>query len=162
MNNSHPDSNFRTEIIKKITFERGYAYIAKTKHNALSSHLIPSHAIVLEDSVPLPGPANENHDEIRKLGGGRYSFWYDNLYFSSSDNSDPRTNGRKYEIQFNRSIVFILPKKPSPSDFYNLLNHWLATNNLKQSFQTLLNKSIWEMFYFLCYLCVLNRRKKGD
>lgn len=39
------------------------------------------------------------HDDIRRLGGGRYSFWQQKnttLYFSTTDNTDPRTNGRQY------------------------------------------------------------------
>lgn len=39
------------------------------------------------------------HDEIRALGEGRYSFWKGTLFFSSSDNSDARTNGRDYELR---------------------------------------------------------------
>jgi len=36
---------------------------------------------------------------VRQLGGGRYSVWGNFLYFSSSDNSDPRTNGRVYRLR---------------------------------------------------------------
>lgn len=56
--------------------------------------------MVLEDGVPL-GPGNARHDDIRTRGGGRFSFWYDYVYFSSSDNTDPRTNGRRYEIEYS-------------------------------------------------------------
>ncbi len=39
------------------------------------------------------------HADIRTQGQGRYSHWTRNgLYLSASDNSDPRTNGRKYEV----------------------------------------------------------------
>ena len=48
-----------------------------------------------EDGVTL-GPAHSVHATIRTQGGGRFSHWYDTLYFSSSDGSDPRTNGRQY------------------------------------------------------------------
>jgi SAM-dependent methyltransferase len=66
----------------------------------LSAHQGPSTAVVLEDGRPLAGPANALHDDIRRIGGGRFSFWYDYVYFSTSDNSDPRTNGRSYEIEY--------------------------------------------------------------
>jgi glycosyltransferase involved in cell wall biosynthesis len=36
------------------------------------------------------------HDAVRTIGGGRYSLWNENLYFSSTDGSDPRTNRRRY------------------------------------------------------------------
>ncbi len=52
---------------------------------------------VLEDGVPL-GPAHAPHSDIADEGGGRYSHWGDSLLFSSSDNSDPRTNGRAYHV----------------------------------------------------------------
>ena len=54
-------------------------------------------AELLEDGVPLPF-SGAMHDEIRKLGGGRYSVWGQSLYFSTSDNSDLSDNGRTYEL----------------------------------------------------------------
>lgn len=54
--------------------------------------------VVYEDGKPL-GPAHALHADIRTQGQGRYSHWTRNgLYMSASDNSDPRTNGRKYEV----------------------------------------------------------------
>jgi len=55
--------------------------------------------IVLFEDGKLLGPPRSIHADIREKGGGRYSHWTrETLYFSSSDNSDPRTNGRKYEV----------------------------------------------------------------
>jgi FkbM family methyltransferase len=51
--------------------------------------------IVLEDGRVL-GPGHALHEDIRLLGGGRFSHWESQLYFSTSDNSDPNTNGRRY------------------------------------------------------------------
>lgn len=53
--------------------------------------------VLFEDGRPL-GPADALHAEIAARGGGRYSVWGDWLYFSSSDGSDPRSNGRRYEL----------------------------------------------------------------
>jgi len=53
--------------------------------------------VLLEDGAPL-GPGHTLHDDIRELGSGRYSHWGPNLYFSTSDNSNPLANGRRYEI----------------------------------------------------------------
>jgi len=54
--------------------------------------------MLFEDGRPL-GPAHAVHDDIRKKGRGRYSHWTrGTLYFSTSDHSDPRTNGRTYEV----------------------------------------------------------------
>lgn len=52
-----------------------------------------------EDGVPLAFPESL-HEDIRRLGGGRYSVWGQHLYFSASDNSDPFDNGRRYELIF--------------------------------------------------------------
>ena len=40
------------------------------------------------------------HDDIKNKGKGLYSHWSKHLIFSSSDNSDPRTNGKTYEITY--------------------------------------------------------------
>jgi hypothetical protein len=55
--------------------------------------------MLYEDDKPL-GPAHSTpHAEISTLGHGRFSHWkanYSVFVFSSSDNTDPRTNGRTY------------------------------------------------------------------
>jgi hypothetical protein len=56
-----------------------------------------SRLVVLEDGVPL-GPAHALHDEVRGLGGGRYSHWSGCLLFSTSDGGDPRCNARTYTL----------------------------------------------------------------
>ncbi len=54
--------------------------------------------LLFENGRPL-GPARSLHQDIREKGQGRYSHWTRHgLYLSASDNSDPRTNGRKYEV----------------------------------------------------------------
>ena len=52
---------------------------------------------LFEDNVEL-GPAHCLHSDIRESGAGRFSHWGDYLIFSTSDNSDPRSNGRAYKI----------------------------------------------------------------
>ncbi len=54
---------------------------------------------LFEDGRPL-GPNRVLHTRIAELGKGRYSYWNRYLYFSSSDNSDPRTNGRVYSATY--------------------------------------------------------------
>jgi hypothetical protein len=57
---------------------------------------VQSLAEVFEDGLPL-GPGHAMHDDIRVHGKGRFSHWDSSLYFSASDNSDPRHNGRLYQ-----------------------------------------------------------------
>jgi hypothetical protein len=91
---------WKTERLNGIRSESGFAYTAVTNHPEISAHEVPSDAEVLENGLPMSGPANSLHEDIRKKGTGRYSFWHDALYFATSDNSDPTTNGRQYEIRF--------------------------------------------------------------
>jgi predicted O-methyltransferase YrrM len=51
--------------------------------------------ILYENGVPFL-EAHEPHEYIRAEGGGFFSHWQDSLFFSTSDNSDPNTNGRRY------------------------------------------------------------------
>lgn len=48
-----------------------------------------------EDGIALV-QAHSLHDDIRNIGKGRYSHWGTTVIFSASDNTDPRTNGKKY------------------------------------------------------------------
>ena len=55
---------------------------------------------LLYEDDKLLQPAHAIHEDIRNLGAGRYSHWNKVLYFSTSDGSDPNTNGREYRIIF--------------------------------------------------------------
>jgi hypothetical protein len=53
---------------------------------------------IYEDDKRL-GPPHSKHEDVAMIGLGRYSHWRSGggiLVFSSSDNSDPETNGRAY------------------------------------------------------------------
>jgi Macrocin-O-methyltransferase (TylF) len=54
---------------------------------------------VFEDGDEL-GPAHSLHETIGKRGAGAFSHWGRSLYFSPSDDSDPRTNGRRYDVLY--------------------------------------------------------------
>ena len=53
-------------------------------------------SLELRENGLLLGPAHSVHADIRSQGGGGFSHWYDYLYFSTSDGTDPRVNGRAY------------------------------------------------------------------
>jgi predicted O-methyltransferase YrrM len=80
--------------------ESGHAWQVFVGHNDLADDRTgnASPLELLENERPL-GPAHCLHAEIREKGGGRYSHWAGNLWFSASDNSDPRANGRRYAIR---------------------------------------------------------------
>jgi len=91
------------EIIdaKSVSAEIGSCYTVGLAHGA-PSDVAGGHSdlVLLENGTPL-GPAHSAHAEIRTQGGGRYSHWgARTIYFSTSDNSDPRTNGREYNAVY--------------------------------------------------------------
>jgi hypothetical protein len=107
-------SSFRRTPIAGIRPEGGFAYIARIHNSRINSYLGPSPRAVLEDGLPLAGPANALHEEIRRNGRGLFSFWQGHVYFSTSDNTDPRSNGRRYEIEYlglMSSIISMLRRK---------------------------------------------------
>ena len=52
-----------------------------------------------EDGAPVAARSNADHGDIAALGGGRHAFWTKLFCFSATDNSDPNTNGRTYELR---------------------------------------------------------------
>ncbi len=64
-------------------------------------------------------PAHSRHADVRTVGRGAFSFWGGRLLFSTSDNSDPNTNGRTYGYSVARWLyrrrTYVPPAgKPQP------------------------------------------------
>ncbi|MBN2653636.1 MAG: glycosyltransferase family 2 protein [Nitrospirae bacterium] len=84
-----------------------FVYSFRTNAARIFSRLpFYANSLLYEDGRPLAIPASE-HDDIRNLGEGRYSMWPDSIWFSSSDHSDPRYNGRKYTIRVPAYLLFL-------------------------------------------------------
>lgn len=97
---------------KAIKAEQGFCYKATLTLGRTADQDGKSECILLEDGKPLSTP-HSKHQDIRDTGKGKYSHWtVTSLYFSASDNSDPRTNGRKYTLS-----------KRTASDY---LNKWIV------------------------------------
>jgi hypothetical protein len=56
-----------------------------------------SPALMCENKLVL-GPPHTAHAEIARDGWGRFSHYGDSVIFSSSDYSDPNSNGRQYMV----------------------------------------------------------------
>jgi len=54
--------------------------------------------VLLEDGKPF-GKPHSLHKEIREIGKGKYSHYQSWVFMSTSDNSDPRSNGKKYTFK---------------------------------------------------------------
>ena len=55
--------------------------------------------VMYEDGKEL-GPAHSLHKDIRSKGKGRFSHYQAWIFFSTSDNTDPRQNGKTYTFEF--------------------------------------------------------------
>jgi hypothetical protein len=84
-------------VLSNIKSEQGYCYTAKIPEWVVSDANGHSSIRLFENGEALT-PAHSIHSDIRRLGEGRFSHWFDRVYFSTSDNSDPRTNGRTYSF----------------------------------------------------------------
>jgi hypothetical protein len=98
----------------KIVPLKGYAYDYPIP-SGLSSEgddldLNSRSTLKLYENGRLLGPAHSFHNAIAKLGKGRFSHWGHDLYFSTSDNSDPRTNGRVYTLKAGRLQMHMMLK----------------------------------------------------
>lgn len=90
-----------TYALKGFAHGGGHCWIANMPEQVPAGDGIDDNerslVMVLEDGTPL-GPAHAHHAIIRSEGGGGFSHWDHSLFFSTSDNSDPRTNGRSYSV----------------------------------------------------------------
>ncbi len=111
-----PGESERQDFIPRFSFEATQIQLERpfSKDNGWGWHVsMPQFAhladdtsdpyrsplVLLEDGHPSPF-AHALHDDICNIGRGRFSHWKSNLYFSSTDNSDPNANGRTYRIRF--------------------------------------------------------------
>jgi hypothetical protein len=88
---------FKGDLVELI-HERGNCYVAPLTRKLISDSNGRSRLILFEDGQELPYP-HSSHDDIREFGAGRYSHWGDAVFFSSSDNSEPGKNRRRYSVR---------------------------------------------------------------
>ena len=84
--------------LAEVAHEKGHCYVASLRRKLISDLDGRSRLMLFEDGHELPHP-HSDHDEIRDLGAGRYSHWGEAVFFSSSDNTNPSTNGRRYSVR---------------------------------------------------------------
>jgi len=77
----------------------GHAWVVEIPELAMLADTVErpyaSPVMILEDTSAL-GPAHSSHELIARVGGGAFSHWGSSLIFSTSDGSDPASNGRDY------------------------------------------------------------------
>jgi asparagine synthetase B (glutamine-hydrolysing) len=127
--------NFYNIDLSNITHEINNCYFAKISINYQGlKYFNKSRFTILENDTPLIYPVT-NHSLIRNEGNGMYCFWTSHsLLFSTSDNTDPRTNGRKYTImKLNNNLRNLLYE--NTNDF-NYKEYYICLSIKNCSFNT--------------------------
>lgn len=90
------------KLSRPFRHDGGVAWIAKLPaelwHATDNNDFPKRSSLCLQENGTELGPAHSVHATIQTSGDGRYSFWMDVVYFSSTDGSDPNTNGRVYSV----------------------------------------------------------------
>ena len=100
------DYCWRIKLPDKIT------WLADTSQRQIMCPLV-----LFENAAPL-GPAHRLHTDIAITGTGQFSVWQNgSLYFSTSDNSDPNSNGCQYSLDFGepRGVTVGPGPRPGPA-----------------------------------------------
>jgi len=108
MNTAEQSKPLNTLILnpKKFNAEHGHCYTIKIPLKFLNQAIKQGGEIAstLLENNQILGPPVTTHEFLRHWGQGRFSLWVNaelgtvTLLFSTSDNSDPRTNGRTYTL----------------------------------------------------------------
>lgn len=109
-------TGIKTIDATKASSDGGFSYKVINIPGTSDSGSSPSISTlkVFENGKEL-GPGHAMHVDIRNIGKGLFSHWVGSLYFSASDNSDPRTNGRTYTYSLDGSNTgTILPPVTPP------------------------------------------------
>lgn len=87
--------------------DKGCAYIAQVEKRPLGWPFLEfagdspgnqaSRLLLTVDGLPVPN-GHAPHKVIALSGAAGYSYWGKELWFSAADCSDPRTNGRRYQV----------------------------------------------------------------
>lgn len=90
---------FYPELGRCWEFDFTNTTLSSTLASLADSNDSPRHSPLrlFENGKPL-GPSHALHMRIRASGNGAYSHWQNQLLFSTSDNTNPNTNGRVYSF----------------------------------------------------------------
>lgn len=140
---SHQQDAVNLELKGPYQHDRGHGWMAFLPQLAkwADDDKTPefSTLIVYENGRPL-GPAHSVHHVIRNTGQGSFAHWKHSLFFSTSDNSDPNQNGRKYSITVTApSYRFLIVKEA----IHILLGLVLAGAVAALAFMAMFSEGIW-------------------
>jgi len=99
----------RAEMLDSIGLKSAEALFDSIPDNLLLRRPLNTPAALAETELLTQfdqlAARNAGAGRVSFLGGGAYSHWQEYLYLSTTDNSDPNHNGRRY--------VAIIPAPPS-------------------------------------------------
>ena len=94
-----PHNTTATDLARPFASVGGFGFSAAAPQledvSDISDNPARSRYVVCEGSQ-LIGPAHSIHADIASIGKGRFSHWGKDFIFSTSDNTNPNTNGRRY------------------------------------------------------------------
>lgn len=91
-------------VVLEGPFARGgsqLAFRAEVPRDLPDDHngtIVNSRVEVLENGRPL-GPGHAEISQVDEVGNGAFAHLRDGLWFSTSDRTDPNTNGRRYQLR---------------------------------------------------------------
>lgn len=91
---------WKSTVISRSVPEQGHAFTADIDIPETTTIISHQDARLFEDETRLLEPSSAKHELIRDVGRGGNSVSGSFLYFSTSDNSDPRFNGRRYSLRY--------------------------------------------------------------
>ena len=94
----HPNSR-RLEKLRNFRHDQGFGFTVALPKYFPSGNTLEwprqSSLRLFEDGVEL-GPRHASVEDVQHLGAGRFTHWGGDIWFSSSDGTDPTTNQREY------------------------------------------------------------------
>lgn len=90
--------HYTTVTLGQIEPTQGVAFVSVLPPRTYPNPTEPL-LTVAEDGRPLPFPNMPGWGTVSTNGGGRFHLNGDMLFFSATDNSDPRVNGRTYTVR---------------------------------------------------------------
>jgi len=87
----------RTDNLEQLQALEGYAYLSTLPAPGYPEPLEPA-MVVMENGRPLPSPNMPGWGTVAANGAGRFHVAGVSVFFSATDSSDPRTNGRNYSV----------------------------------------------------------------
>jgi len=98
----------------------GYAYKISETIDDGDTQESPNQSILkLYENGRELGVAHAMHRDIRSIGKGRFSHWGNKIIFSTSDNTDPRKNGRSYTYVIENVATTPAPTPPPSQNSSN-------------------------------------------